>query len=106
GGAISRGILASDLQISKRYPGLGNEELLVEIHGIAVRHPGDEVPGGGVEALGFENSAIQILGRLFSDALPQAAKDAGRFLELGGRDVVLVNGLEQKAAEPHCGLED
>src|SRR4029079_16834931 len=31
------------LQVPRGYPGLGNEELLVEIDGVAVGHPGDEV---------------------------------------------------------------
>ena len=43
---------------------------------------------------------------LLPHPFPQPAQDAGRLLELGGGDVVLVHGLEQEAAQADGGLED
>ena len=40
------------------------------------------------------------------DLLPQPAEDARRLLELRGRDLVLVDRLEQEAAQPDRRLED
>ena len=43
---------------------------------------------------------------LLADPLPEPAEDARGLLELGRRDVVLVDGLEQEAAQADGGLQD
>src|SRR5437762_793777 len=87
-------------------PGLGNEELLVEADRVPVGHAGKEVPGGGVQALLVNRARVEELPRLLVDLFPQPAEDTARFLELGRRDVVLVNRIEQEAAQPESRLED
>src|SRR4051794_20939289 len=87
-------------------PGFGDEQLLVEADAVAVRHSGEEVTGGGVEALFFNRAAIQELARGLADLLPESAQDATCLAELRGCDLVLVHRLEQKAPEPDGRFED
>src|SRR5262245_52733021 len=80
-------------------PGLRDEQLLEQADGIAVGHAGDEVARGGVEALGVDGASVEKLIGPFTNLLPQAAEDVGGFPELGSRDRVFVDRVEQIAAQ-------
>ncbi len=47
-----------------------------------------------------DDPLVEESGRALANLLPEAAQDAGRLPELGRRDFVLVDGLEEK--RPHC----
>ena len=57
--------------------GLGTNSLLEERDGIAVGHPGDEVTGGGVDALLLDRAGVEEIVRLLAGLLPEAAEDPG-----------------------------
>ena len=48
---------SAPLELAYRDPGLGDEEPLVEVDRVAVGHPGEEVPRGGVEAFVLRESS-------------------------------------------------
>jgi len=58
------------MQNSVDGPGLRDEKLLEQTDGVAVRHAGDEVARGGVEALGFDRMAIEEFVGPLPDLLP------------------------------------
>ena len=89
-----------------RDPRLRNEELLVEIDRVTIGHAGDEVLGRHVEPFALDRPLVEELLRVLADFLPQAAENPGRLLELRGRDLVLVDGVEQEAAQADRGVED
>src|SRR5580765_6566893 len=70
-------------------PGLGDEELLVEADGVAVRHAGDKVLRRHVEALVPDGPAVQELLGPLADLVPQPAEDSCRLAKLRRRNVVL-----------------
>src|SRR6266542_1862756 len=87
-------------------PRLRDEQLLVEAHRITVGHAGKEVHRGGVQPFLIDRAPIEELGGALAHLLPEPAENPTGFLELRGRDVVLVNRLEKKAAQPDGRLED
>src|SRR6187401_3114756 len=86
-------------------PRFWHEQALEERHGVAVSHAGDEVADGGVDAFLSNGAGLEELGRLFAQALPEPAEYPCGFLELGRRDLVLVDGVEQKCAKFEGGPE-
>ena len=87
--------------------GLGTNSSLEERDGVAVGHPRDEITGGHVNALLLHCAGVEETVRLLPDPLPEAAENPGGLLELGRRDLVLVDRLEQEAPElqrrvEHC----
>src|SRR5580693_5221845 len=79
-------------------PGFRDVELLEQANRVPIRHAGDEVAGGGVEALCLDRPQVQKLIGAFPHLFPQAAENARGLLELGRRNRVLVDCVEEEAA--------
>src|SRR5262245_27783637 len=91
---------ARRLPLSQRNPGLRNEELLVEIDGVAIGHAGQKVLGRSVQPLRLQCPSIQEFRWTLAHFVPQSAQDAGGFPELCGRYLVLVHSLEEERSQP------
>ena len=86
-------------------PAAGDEQLLEESDGEAIRHPGEEIPRRDVEAVALEGGAVEKACRVAPDLAPEALEDAGDLAELPRRGVVLVNGGEEELAERERRLQ-
>src|SRR5262249_10769058 len=87
-------------------PRLRNEELLVEADRVPIGHAGEKITRRGVEALLVDRALIQELSGTLSDLLPQTSKDTASLLELGRGDIVFLDGLKQKTAQPDGCAQD
>src|SRR5262245_37322197 len=86
-------------------PRLRDEALLEEAHGIAIGHPGNEVAGGGVNSFLLHRPEIKKFIGPLVHLRPESAQYVFRFLELGRRDAILVDRLEEELSKIEHGVQ-
>ena len=95
------------LQVNlKRDPGLGNEQLFVEIDGESIGHAGEKVASRRVEALRLDCATVQEVIRSLAHLLPETPENPCRFGELGCGNFVFVDGVEEEAAKADGRLQN